>query len=134
MQICGPTRVWRRGSIQFVGTDFFYIGPNWEEATRSLPRRAEALLLELAGLAAANQSTTLSVDYEFLESLREDPVDRHCVHLSFQALVQGKFVRQVEDGRYLIAPGLWALAADMLNIRAQCDPLAAMAEKRDRKD
>ena len=62
------------------------------------------------GQAARQRSLTLSVDVPFLELLRSDPRDQPHVHHWFELLVNQGFVREVDEGQYLIAPGLWALA------------------------
>lgn len=93
-----------------MNAEYFYLSPNWSNATRELPAEVEALLKDLVGQAAREMSPTLSVDVPFLELLRSDPQDRRDVHHWFELLLNRGFVREVEEGRYLIAPGLWALA------------------------
>jgi len=93
-----------------MDAEYFYLSPNWSKATRDLPREAEGLLRDLVGQAARQRSLTLSVDVPFLELLRSDPRDQPHVHHWFELLVNQGFVREVDEGQYLIAPGLWALA------------------------
>jgi len=93
-----------------MDVEYFYLSPNWSKATRDLPREAEGLLRDLVGQAARQRSLTLSVDVPFLELLRSDPRDQPHVHHWFELLVNQGFVREVDEGQYLIAPGLWALA------------------------
>ena len=88
--------------------EYFYLSPNWSKATGDLPREAEALLMDLVGQAARARSLTLVIDVPFLELLRTR--DQRDVHHWFELLLTDGFVREVEEGRYLIAPGLWALA------------------------
>ena len=93
-----------------MDAEYFYLSPNWSKATRDLPREAEGLLRDLVGQAARQRSLTLSVDVPFLELLRSDRRDQPHVHHWFELLLNQEFVREVDEGRYLIAPGLWALA------------------------
>ncbi len=93
-----------------MDAEYFYLSPNWSKATQDLPREAEALLRDLVGQAARERSLTLLVDVPFLELLRSDARDQPHVHHWFEMLLYQGFVREVEEGRYLIAPGLWALA------------------------
>lgn len=93
-----------------MDAEYFYLSPNWAKATRGLPQEAEALLRDLVGQAARERSLTLSIDVPFLELLRSDPRDQPHVHHWFELLLNRGFVREVDEGRYLIAPGLWALA------------------------
>ena len=93
-----------------MDAEYFYFSPNWSKATRGLPQEAEALLRDLVGQAARQRSLTLVIDVPFLEVLRSAARDRLHVHHWFELLLNRGFVREVEEGRYLIAPGLWALA------------------------
>ena|SRR5579871_1627861 len=93
-----------------MDAEYFYLSPNWSRATHTLPREAEGLLKDLVGQAAREKSLTLFIDVPFLERLRSDARDRLDVHRWFELLLNEGFVREVEEGRYLIAPGLWALA------------------------
>ena len=93
-----------------MDAEYFYLSPNWSRATRHLPPEAEALLMDLVGQAARQKSLTLSVDVPFLELLWSEARDRRDVHHWFELLLDRGFVREVEEGQYLIAPGLWALA------------------------
>jgi hypothetical protein len=93
-----------------MDAEYFYLSPNWSRATRGLPQEAETLLRDLVGQAAREKSLTLSIDVPFLELLRSETKDRPHVHHWFELLLNRGFVREVEEGQYLIAPGLWALA------------------------
>jgi hypothetical protein len=59
------------------------------------------------GQAARERSLTLSVDVPFLELLRSEAKDHSHVHHWFELLLNRGFVREVDEGQYLIAPGLW---------------------------
>jgi hypothetical protein len=96
-----------------MDAEYFYLSPNWSRATSGLPSEAEALLRDLVGQAARERSLTLSVDVPFLELLRSEARDRPHVHHWFELLLNRGFVREVDEGRYLVAPGLWALAEDI---------------------
>jgi hypothetical protein len=96
-----------------MGAEYFYVSPNWSEATRALPRAAAALLMDLVGQAARQRSPTLLIEVPFLESLRSGAAERRNVQRLFDLLLERGFVREVEEGRYLIASGLWAFADDI---------------------
>ena len=96
-----------------MDAEYFYLSPNWAKATRGLPTEAEALLRDLVGQAARERSLTLSVDVPFLGLLRSEARDHPHVHHWFELLLNRGFVREVDEGQYLIAPGLWALAGDI---------------------
>ena len=93
-----------------MDAEYFYLSPNWAKATRGLPQEAEALLKDLVGQAARERSLTLTIDVPVLELLRSETRDHPHVHHWFELLLNRGFVREVDEGRYLIAPGLWALA------------------------
>src|SRR5690242_4792356 len=96
--------------------EYFYLSPNWSKATCDPPQEAEALLRDLVGQAARERSLTLPIDVPFLELLRSDARDHPQVHHWFELLLNAGFVREVDEGQYLIAPGLWALA-DAIDLR-----------------
>jgi hypothetical protein len=100
-----------------MSAEYFYVSPNWSKATGDLPRKAEALLMDLVGQAACQRSPTLLIEVPFLESLRSSVVERRNVHHLFDLLLERGFVREVEESRYLIAPGLWAFADDIDNLK-----------------
>ena len=93
-----------------MDAEYFYVSPNWSKATAGLPCEARALLMDLVGHAAQQKSLTLSIDVPFLEQVWSEASDRPDVHHWFELLLRREFVREVEEGCYLIAPGLWALA------------------------
>jgi hypothetical protein len=91
-----------------MGDAAFHLTSNWLEVTALLPVEASELLLNLIRHAAGARSLTLAVDRRLLISLTGNLGQRARVRGWFDLLVKEEFVREVEPGQFLIAPGLWA--------------------------
>jgi len=91
-----------------MGDADFHLTSNWLEVTDPLPMEASELLLNLIRQAADARSLTLAVDRRLLTSLTGNLGQRARVRGWFDLLVKEEFVREVEPGQFLIAPGLWA--------------------------
>lgn len=90
-----------------------YLSTDWLEATRGTSLECTGLLFQLVLVAAPTGNGVIDVTDSVLERIAKTASERKTVRTWFAELIQHGLVKETEPGRYLIAPGLWALDADV---------------------
>jgi len=90
----------------------FYLSTSLLEATHGCSLGSIGVLMDLIMIASQSGSSAIPVNDKMLAEMVKTRSDRRNVRKWFDELIERKLVTEVEPGRYLIAPDLWAMDVD----------------------